>query len=223
MLWALLETPGATGFDLCSALSHALHRPCSPGRLLPVLLRLERAGLVGVDRSGADYRYALTPLGATTAYEKAPGRAQPALLVMADLVGFTRFTEQSGDAAAHEQASRLVRRAKAAAAPAGGSVVKALGDGVLLAAPPQADPVALLRRLAASLAGEDPPWQIHAAAHVGSPIRHRGDVFGRDVNLVARLCGRAAAGEMLVSDPDGDESLEVPGFEQPVPVRRIEL
>lgn len=35
---------------------------------------------------------------------------------MADLVGFTRFTEQHGDAAAHEQASRLVSLARAAAA-----------------------------------------------------------------------------------------------------------
>src|SRR5688572_29706791 len=48
----------------------------------------------------------------------------------------------------------------------GGSLVKSLGDGVLLGLPPVTDPLALVRRLAAELAATAPVWRLHAAAHV---------------------------------------------------------
>jgi adenylate cyclase len=142
---------------------------------------------------------------------------------MADLVGFTRFTEQHGDAAAHEQASRFTHLARTTVRPAGGSLVKSLGDGVLLGLPPASDPVALLRTLASSLAATSPAWRLHAGAHVGCPIRHAGDLYGRDVNLVSRLCARAGPGEVLLTAADGDEQVTVDGFDDTVRVRRVML
>lgn len=223
MLWALLGQPPSSGFDVCTNVSAASGRRCTPARLLPSLLALEDAGLVAVDRSRDPYLYALTPSGTNAAYESGPGHPEPTLLVMADLVGFTRFTEVHGDGAAHQQASRFTHLAKAAVGPLGGSLVKSLGDGVMLGLPPAADPVRLLKGLAATLTATEPTWLLHAGAHVGTPIRHAGDLFGRDVNLAARLCARAAPGELLVSADDGEELLEVSGIDDTVRVRRIAL
>lgn len=223
VLAALLGSPPLSGHEVLAALTELSGRRSSPGRLLPVLLGLEDAGLLAVDRTGDPYRYALTAAGTAAARDAGAGRALPALLVMVDLVGFTRFTEQQGDAAAHEQAARLTRVARFAARERGGSVVKSLGDGVLLSLPVDADPLALLRDLAGRLADEEPRWQLHAGAHTGAPIRHDGDVFGRDVNLVSRLCALARPGTLLRTVDDGEELVQVDGMEQPVRVRRCTL
>ena len=223
VLWALLGQPPASGFEICTTVGSATGRRCTPRRLLPALIRLEDAGLVTVDRTGDPYRYALTARGTAAAYDSGAGRPESAVLVMADLVGFTRFTEQHGDGAAHEQASRLTALARAAVQAHGGAVVKSLGDGVLLRLPPDADPVPVLQVLAAGLAAGTPSWRLHAAAHAGAPLRHAGDLFGRDVNLVSRLCGRAGPGELLVTSPAADVALDVDGFDDPVRVRRVML
>ena len=223
VLQALLGQPPASGFELCATVAAATDRPCTPARLLPALRSLEDAGLLAVDRSGDPHLYRLTDDGTRAAYDTGAAMPEPALLAVADLVGFTRFTEQHGDAAAHEQASRFTHLARAAVAPARGSLVKSLGDGVLLRLPPAADPVVLLRGLAASLTATSPAWELHAAAHVGCPIRHSGDVFGRDVNLVARLCARAAPGEVLLTAADGEEQVTVAGVDEAVQVRRVLL
>jgi class 3 adenylate cyclase len=223
VLWALLGQPPSSGFDVCDTLSRTSGRRCTPARLLPALVRLEDAGLVQVDRSGDPYTYALTSAGIAAAQQGGPGRSDPAMLVMLDLVGFTRFTEQHGDGAAHEQATRLSRLAASAVRPASGEVVKSLGDGVLLRLPPHTDPLPLVRGLAHALATSDHPWLVHGGAHAGTPIRHAGDLFGRDVNLVARLCDRAGAGELLMTAADGAEALQVEGFDEPVRVQRVAL
>lgn len=223
MLRTLLGQPPTGGFELCATLEAASGRRCTPYRLLPVLLALEDAGHVLADRSGEPHLYCLTARGTEAAYAAGAAHPEPTLLVMADLVGFTAFTEQHGDAAAHEQASRFTHLARDLARSADGKLVKALGDGVLLGLPTSADPLRLLRRLSRDLAGTEPAWRLHAGAHVGCPIRHAGDVYGRDVNLVARLCAHAAAGEVLVTAPDGEEQLALEGVPEPARVRRIAL
>lgn len=223
VLWALLSQPPMSGYELCATISEGSGRRCTPGRLLPMLVTLEHRGLLAVDRSADPYRYCLTPQGKAAAHAVGPARPEPAVLVMADLCGFTRFTVQQGDAAAHEQASRLTRVVQRLVRPLHGSVVKSLGDGVLIRLPHGTEPLPLLRELAAELADAEPRWGLHAAAHAGAPIRHGGDLFGRDVNLVARLCDRAAEGELLVSADDGDEELQLDGLDEPVRVRRVRL
>ena len=223
VLAALLGQPPSSGFEVCDTVGRASGRPCTPARLLPVLVLLEDDGLVEVDRSGDPWTYALTRAGQEAAYEAGSGSPEPAVLVMADLVGFTRFTELHGDAAAHSQSSRLSRLAKTAVTPLGGAVVKSLGDGVLLRLPAATDPVPVARGLAHVLSTGDHPWLLHAGAHAGAPIRHGGDLFGRDVNLVARLCALAGAGELLLSRADGDEAVRVDGFDDQVRVQRLRL
>jgi class 3 adenylate cyclase len=194
-------------------------------KLMVALLRLEDTGHVAIDR-GDGMRFALTDKGRDRAYELGGGKPVHLQLLMADLVGFTEFTSANGDAAARAAAGRFHQVASDAIRRDGGEVVKALGDGFLAWLPPSADPMPVLAHVAARCerpGGES--WRLHAASHVGHPIRHRGDLFGRDVNLVARLCDAAHPGELVRSGGGrgAPESLVVRGFEEPVPVWRVAI
>ncbi len=122
--------------------------------------------------------------------------AEPAIAFL-DLTGFTDLARIQGDAAAAEVALRLAELATEMASTHHGRLVKLLGDGVLLHFPHVLDAVeaslALLDRLGA--AGLP-------AGHVGvtrGPIVARdGDVFGRTVNLAARISDVAPSGALYV-------------------------
>jgi len=193
-------------------------------RVLARLLELEAGGLVSVARNGG-LAFSLTERGERAASELGGGRITSTSMVMVDLVGFVAFTERHGDAAAHESACALASCARAALAQSGGRIVKTLGDGVIGAAPPSADLVAVVRRIAGRVQQPDgSPWKIRAAIHVGSPIEHQGDLFGRDVNLLARLCDAAAPDELIRSAPGtATEQLAVRGLDDPVGVTRMVL
>jgi class 3 adenylate cyclase len=196
-----------------------------PDKLMVTLLRLEGTGHVVVDRS-AGLHFALTDKGRERAYELGGGQPVHLQLLMADLVAFTQFTSAHGDAAARAAAGTLHQVASDAIRRGGGEVVKVLGDGFLAWLPPTQDPMPVVRTVAAGCAlpsGE--PWLLHAASHIGNPIRHRGDLFGADVNLVARLCDAAGPGELLRSGGgDGEpERLLVRGLDAPIPVWRMAI
>jgi class 3 adenylate cyclase len=87
--------------------------------------------------------------------------------------------------------------------------------------------VGAVRRIHDRVVGLDgAPWPLRAGVHVGRPIEHRGDVFGADVNLAARLCSVAAPDELVRSverATTGHELVEVRGLPDPVPVVRVAL
>jgi adenylate cyclase len=131
---------------------------------------------IGVRRSGAD---------------------QPAICFV-DLAGYTRLTEERGDAAAADVAVALGGLARRISRPNGGRPVKWLGDGVMLYFP---DPSGALRFAVETV--ERLPLEGLPPAHVGidvGPVVVRdGDYFGRTVNIAARIAAYAGAGETLVS------------------------
>lgn len=228
VLLALLDvgTPGIGGSQVQERLARRGKSPRSD-TLLVTLLRLEGAGHVAVERDGS-MRFSLTEEGRGRAYELGGGQPVHLQLLMADLVGFVAFTSLHGDAAARAAAGALHHAASDAVRRGGGEVVKAMGDGFLAWLPPTADPVPVVTEVAAGC--EQPTgerWQIRAASHVGEPIRHGGDLFGGDVNLVARLCAAASPGELVrsIAAPDGDsvEHLVVRGLDLPVPVQRVAI
>ncbi len=190
-------------------------------KLMVALLRLEDTGHVAVERRDG-MRFALTAKGRDRAYELGGGRPVHVQLLMADLVGFTAFTAAHGDAAARAAAGTLHQVASDAVRTAGGEVVKAMGDGFLAWLPPAADPAPVVAKVAAGCQRPDgEPWALRAASHVGHPIKHHGDLFGADVNLVSRLCVAAAPGELVRSTGDGSpEHVSVHGLDGPVAVWR---
>ena len=201
-------------------------RPMRPAQLLSELLALETSGHVRVERDDG-YLFSLTELGEETAGELGPGRPTDLVLVMVDLVGYVAFTASHDDLAAQQAAHLLHRLAHDELRREGGRVVKSLGDGVLGTVPASADAIGAVERLAGRLEHPDGGrWPLRAAVHAGRPIVIEGDVFGHDVNLVARLCAAAGPNELLVSgtgDRPADEILTIRGLEEPVAVRRHPL
>ncbi|HET7727829.1 MAG TPA: adenylate/guanylate cyclase domain-containing protein [Candidatus Limnocylindrales bacterium] len=133
-----------------------------------------------------------------------PRRAPDApAIAFVDLTGFTRLSQQLGDEAAARMSLALGDLARAAAERRAGRVVKLLGDGVLLRFTSADDAVRATLDLLAALPGAGLPTG-HAGIHAGSIVERDGDVFGRSVNLAARLSDAAPDGEVYVSGAVSD-------------------
>ena len=116
-----------------------------------------------------------------------------------DLSGFTRLTEERGDAAAAELSATLGRSAQRIARAHGGTPVKWLGDGVMFRFDePSGGVVASLEMVEEMPAAGLPPARVGIDA--GPVFFQDGDYFGRTVNVAARIAAYARAGEVLVSD-----------------------
>jgi adenylate cyclase len=115
-----------------------------------------------------------------------------------DLAGYTVLTEELGDEAAAERATRLGEIVQEVAHRGGGQVVKLLGDGAMLyfahsgAAVPAG--LELVERLARSGL---PPARVGIAA--GPVVFRDADCFGRTVNVAARIMERARPGQVLAT------------------------
>ena len=125
-----------------------------------------------------------------------PGRV-PAMLFL-DLVGYTRLTEERGDAAAAALAESLAVLVDRSARAHGGVPVKWLGDGVMLyfRDPPRAVEAALGMVRRVPEAGLPPA---HVGVAAGPVVVQGGDYFGRTVNLASRVAAHAQAGQVLVT------------------------
>jgi adenylate cyclase len=154
-----------------------------------------------------------------------PGRV-PAMCFL-DLVGYTRLTEERGDAAAAALAETLAVLVGRSAREHGGVPVKWLGDGVMAWFREPAGAVLAALGLVARLPDAGlPPAHVGVAA--GPVVVQGGDYFGRTVNLAARIAARAGAGQVLVSQdvaesamPEGVAfvalgELRLEGFARPV-------
>ena len=121
----------------------------------------------------------------------------PAMFFL-DLAGYTRLTEEQGDAAAADLAETLAVLVNRSAREHGGVPVKWLGDGVMVHYREPAGAVLSALQLVAQLPEAGlPPAHVGVAA--GPVVVQGGDYFGRTVNLAARIAARASAGQVLVS------------------------
>jgi adenylate cyclase len=122
----------------------------------------------------------------------------PAMLFL-DLVGYTRLTEEQGDAAAAALAETLAVLVSRSAGGHGGVPVKWLGDGVMVHFPEPAGAVQSALDLVDQLPAAGLP-PAHAGVAAGPVVVQGGDYFGRTVNLAARIAAQAGAGQVLVGD-----------------------
>lgn len=127
-----------------------------------------------------------------------PGPTPLPAVVFVDLSGYTRLTEEAGDEVAVRFAATLQRDAEAVVASKGGRLVKLLGDGAMLHLPDAARGVEAALDLVRTL-GVDRGISAHAGVHAGPVIERDLDLFGRTVNLAARLAQAAGPGEVLAS------------------------
>jgi len=124
---------------------------------------------------------------------------RPPAICFLDLSGYTRLTEERGDAAAADLAGRLARLVQRTSGQHGGKPIKWLGDGVMFHfRDPGPGVQAALEMVEGAREADLPP--AHVGLHAGPVLFQEGDYFGRTVNVAARIADYARQGEVLVSD-----------------------
>ena len=159
--------------------------------------------------------------------------------LIADIRGYSTFTRERGHAEAATLAARFMELAGDAIEASSGTIVETRGDQVLATfpAPPLGVRAGVELQLACTEEAErDASLRIPAGVgiDVGESTRAGDQYHGEAVNLAARLCAQAAAGEVLISRAVEDElrdttglvlqergSVEFKGFDAPVEVLSV--
>jgi adenylate cyclase len=123
---------------------------------------------------------------------------RPPAMCFLDITGYTRLTQERGDAAAAELAQELARLVQRTSVHHGGRPVKWLGDGVMFFFPdPGPGVIAALEMVIGAAGAGLPP--AHVGLHAGPVVFQEGDYFGQTVNVASRIAEYARPGEVLVS------------------------
>lgn len=137
----------------------------------------------------------------------------------ADLSGYTKLTEEAGDAEAARVSLALAQLVNEVAADHRGDVVKMLGDGVHFHFRDPGDAVRASLAIVDTVGPRGLP-PAHVGVNAGPMIYDEGDYFGRTVNIAARIAAQASANRVFVGEdlvrgvePDGFEVREVGRFE----------
>ena len=159
--------------------------------------------------------------------------------LVADIRGYTRFTEERGDEAAGRLAAKFASLARQSAEAHGGRVLEFRGDEALavFGSARQALRAALdLNERCDAASKEDPslPLTIGIGIDAGAAVAVEGGFRGAALNLAARLCGVAAPGEVLAGEglvylarkTEGltfveQSSMSFKGFSEPIRVFRV--
>ncbi len=163
--------------------------------------------------------------------------SQQLTFVIADVRGYTRFTRERGDAAAAELARRFAEIGRDCVEARSGRVIELRGDEVLavFTSPAQAVRAAVELQLAcAEETDADPafPFLVGVGIDTGAAVPVEDGYRGVALNLAARLCSAAGAGQVLLSTrtlsaadlaPDrvrieAREPMVFKGFDDPVDV-----
>jgi adenylate cyclase len=137
------------------------------------------------------------------------GRMRVAI-AFADLAGYTKLTEEQGEAEAVGAVERFVETVERTL-PIDARVIKTLGDEVMVVGADVGALTGWAVALAAQLPAGSPPPRI--GIHSGAAIYRDGDYYGREVNRAARVVARAAGGEVLVTRPVVDAASRLDGLE----------
>ncbi len=156
--------------------------------------------------------------------------------LIADVRGYTRFTQERGDEAAALLATRFAEVARETVGAAGGTVIELRGDEALAVfeSTRQAIRAAIdlqARFVEQTLADPTLPLAVGIGIDAGEAVRVHGGYRGGALNLAARLCSVADPGEVLISREvahlarrvDGVKyvergSIRMKGLAEPVPV-----
>jgi adenylate cyclase len=123
---------------------------------------------------------------------------RPPAMCFLDITGYTRLTEERGDAAAADLAAQLAGLVRRSSLEHGGTPVKWLGDGVMFYFRAPGDAVVAAVEMVEVVGSQGLP-PAHVGIHAGPVVFQDGDYFGRTVNLAARIAEYARPGEVLVS------------------------
>jgi adenylate cyclase len=123
---------------------------------------------------------------------------RPPAICFFDVTGYSRLTEERGDAAAADLAGRIARFVERTAVEHSGKAIKWLGDGVMFYFPEPRQGVLAALDMVDGVAREGLP-PAHVGLDAGPVLFQEGDYFGRTVNAAARIASAASRDQVLVS------------------------
>ncbi len=140
----------------------------------------------------------------TTQGDAGEPSAEVRAFLIADVRGYTRFTQEPGDVAAAQLAGKFAQIVREGVSGAGGVLLELRGDEALgVFSSPRQDlltAVALQTRFAEeSDAVPELPLGVGIGLDVGEAVAVEGGYRGGALNLAARLCSIAGPGEVLAS------------------------
>jgi peptide/nickel transport system substrate-binding protein len=132
------------------------------------------------------------------------GAAEIRTFLIADVRGYTLFTQERGDEAAGKLAAKFANIADEIVEARGGTLLELRGDEALCVFVSARDAIRaatdLQRRFVEeTLAAPDLPLMVGIGLDAGEAVRVGDGYRGGALNLAARLCGQARAGEILGS------------------------
>jgi class 3 adenylate cyclase len=151
-----------------------------------------------------------------------------------DLCGFSTYTEANGDEEAVSVLSMMRSVVRRAADRRGVRVMKWLGDGVMLSGAGRGSIAAATLEIRHHLGGAC-PLEVRVGICRGPVLVFDGDDYvGSVINVAARLCDRAAPGQLLMAEhPDAfvppwavtrpHGLVEVAGLSRPLAVHEVDL
>ena len=158
-------------------------------------------------RPSAAHELGLGALQVWQALSRSAGRGageREVAMLFTDLVDFSRWALDAGDAPAVELLRKVGDVLDDAVLAHRGEIVKRLGDGLMAAFDHPANAVeAALDGLAevATIEVDGYVPRMRCGVHQGRPRRLGGDYLGVDVNVAARVVSAAKAQQLLVSEP----------------------
>jgi class 3 adenylate cyclase/ABC-type branched-subunit amino acid transport system substrate-binding protein/streptogramin lyase len=136
--------------------------------------------------------------------------------LIADVRGYTRFTNERGDEAASDLAARFAELTRGAVAAYGGTLLELRGDEALCVFPSARQAIRaaieLQRRFRERADGEPViPLGVGMGLDAGEAVPTEGGYRGGALNLAARLCSIALPGQILASEAVVHMAQHVPG------------
>lgn len=143
-------------------------------------------------------------MGGDRAGDPVEARAGIRTFLIADVRGYTLFTQERGDEAATKLAARFAAISREAVDDHGGSVIELRGDEALAVFESARQAIRASTALQQRFVEEtetDPtlPLPVGIGLDAGEAVPLEGGYRGGALNLAARLCGRAGPGEILAS------------------------
>jgi adenylate cyclase len=125
------------------------------------------------------------------------GKQRTLAIAFADVRGSTGLYEAFGDERGRAMTAAAVNGFCKAVQAQGGRVVKTMGDGAMVTLP--SAEAAVLAAIATQEFQRGKRVSVGIGLQWGSVLEEENDVFGDAVNVAARLCGLAKAGEILTT------------------------
>ncbi len=121
-------------------------------------------------------------------------------ILFTDIVGSTTQTQRLGDAAAQDVLRTHNKIIRDALKEHGGSEIKHTGDGIMASFGSARGALECAVAIQRGLAKSDAPIPVRIGLNAGEPVAEDADLFGSSVQLASRVCAKAEAGQILVSN-----------------------